>query len=107
VAAEDDRADKIHGFVIARCGIDDWEIENIVVAQERRRHGVGGALVQEMLQKALQAGATAVSLEVRESNRPARVLYEKLGFSEAGRRRDYYRNPSEDALLLRISIAVP
>jgi ribosomal-protein-alanine N-acetyltransferase len=56
---------------------------------------------------ASQEAATSVLLEVRESNLAARQLYEKMGFSALARRAAYYREPSEDGLVLRISIAVP
>jgi len=101
VAAE---GDEVRGFVIARCGPDEWEIENVVVPPENRRLGIGGELVRRVLQAAQDAGAAAVLLEVRESNAAARQLYERLGFAEAGRRPGYYRVPVEDALLLRFSI---
>lgn len=102
-------ADQSHlcGFIVARCGIDEWEIENVVVAEEQRRCGLGSALVGRLLQQAWESGITSVLLEVRPSNAAARRLYEKLGFSRAGRRPEYYREPSEDALLLKISISFP
>ena len=107
VAAEEDGDQLIHGFVIARCGADEWEIENVVVAAEHRRGGVGVALVGRLLDEARRCCTTLVQLEVRESNAAARRLYQKLGFQEVGRRRGYYRGPSEDALLLKISISNP
>jgi ribosomal-protein-alanine N-acetyltransferase len=107
VAADESHSSQICGFVIAHCGRDEWEIENVVVAGERRRSGLGSALVGQLLQEARKAAATSVLLEVRESNRAAHGLYEKLGFSEMGRRKGYYRDPAEDALLLKISISVP
>lgn len=107
VAAEKAGAAEIMGFVIARCADDEWEIENVVVVSEQRRRGMGSALVGELVQEAGRSRATAVLLEVRESNTAARGLYEKIGFSQAGRRPDYYRNPAEDALLLKISISIP
>ncbi len=100
-------SNSIHGFVIARCLSEEWEIENVVVADEQRRSGVASTLIGELLRKAAEAAITEVLLEVRESNVAARQLYEKLGFSEFGRRPGYYRDPIEDGLLLRISIAVP
>jgi len=106
VAAEEAGAQTL-GFVIARCGAEEWEIENVVVAGEKRRSGMGSALVRELVQEAGRSGAAAVLLEVRESNEAARGLYEKIGFNEIGRRPDYYRNPPEDALLLKISISIP
>jgi ribosomal-protein-alanine N-acetyltransferase len=105
VAAEEADA-QILGFVIARCAEDEWEIENVVVAGEQWRRGVGSALVRELVEEAGRSGATSVLLEVRESNAAARRLYEKIGFNQIGRRPDYYRNPPEDALLLKISISV-
>ncbi len=100
VATEDP---EIRGFAIARCGIGEWEIENIVVAVEHRRRGIGSRLVREILRAARDAGAPSVLLEVRESSVAARQLYEQLGFTEVGRRPRYYREPAEDALLLRTS----
>lgn len=106
LAAEEADAE-IVGFVIARCAADEWEIENVVVAPEQRRRDVGSALVREAVQEARRSGAVSVLLEVRESNADARRLYEKIGFSQVGRRPDYYRNPPEAALLLKISISIP
>jgi [ribosomal protein S18]-alanine N-acetyltransferase len=98
---------RLHGFVIVRCAPDEWEIENVVVAREHRRLGIATKLIRELLTQAHVGGATSVLLEVRESNLAARRLYEKLGFSEQGRRGNYYHEPTEDAVLLRNSIAVP
>ena len=107
VVTGDEVGPAIHGFVIARCTLDEWEIENVVVSPELRRRGIASSLVGEILREARRAGAASVLLEVRESNSAARQLYERLGFSGAGRRPGYYRDPVEDALVLRISIAVP
>ncbi len=107
VATNESGATQLYGFVIARCAIDDWEIENVVVAREHRRLDIGTKLMGELLTQAHVGGATSVLLEVRESNLAARRLYEKLGFSQQGLRADYYSEPTEDALLLQISIAVP
>jgi ribosomal-protein-alanine N-acetyltransferase len=99
-------AGQVCGFAIARCGPEEWEIENVVVDAEHRRHGIGRALVRELIQAATQAGMERVLLEVRESNTAARHLYEQLGFVEVGRRPGYYRDPVEDALLLRFSAQI-
>jgi len=105
--AAEERSAPILGFAIARCADDEWEIENLVVEGERRRQGVGSALISELVREARRSGAAAVLLEVRESNAPARLLYEKAGFNYVGRRTGYYRDPPEDALLLKISISIP
>jgi len=106
VAVNESDAAQIHGFVIARCTADNWEIENVVVAHERQRRGIGINLIRELLLRVQVTGATSVLLEVRESNLAARRLYEKLGFIEKGRRNNYYRDPQEDALLLQIFLAL-
>ena len=107
IAADESDVRQVHGFVIVQCALDDWEIENMVVAREDRRLEIGTKLIRELLRRAKAAGATSVLLEVRESNLAARRLYEKLGFSDYGRRSHYYQQPTEDALLLRTSFAVP
>lgn len=92
----------VQGFVIARVVAEEWEIENIAIAGSARRRGLGTRLLGELLDLAREKGAAAVFLEVRESNRAARVLYEKWAFLESGRRRRYYKDPEEDAILYRI-----
>ncbi len=92
----------IAAFVIARVLGDEWEIENIAVAGPARRRGLGTRLLGELLDMARAQGAAAMFLEVRESNRAARALYEKWAFLESGRRPIYYKNPQEDAILYRL-----
>jgi [ribosomal protein S18]-alanine N-acetyltransferase len=104
VAVGESNPKEIYGFVIARCAPEDWGIENVVVESEHRRRGVAAKLLQTLLLRASEANATSVLLEVRASNLPARRLYEKLGFSQHGRRSNYYHDPLEDGLLLQISI---
>ena len=94
----------IQGFLVARAIADEWEIENVVVAPAARRNGLGTALIEECLRLARQQNAGAIFLEVRESNQPARSLYEKMGFRVSGRRPRYYENPPEDALVYRLEI---
>ena len=93
---------RVQGFVIARVLGDEWEIENIAVAGPARRRGLGTRLLGELLDMARSRGATAMFLEVRESNQAARALYEKWAFLESGRRRTYYQDPQEDAILYRL-----
>lgn len=92
------------GYVIARHALDEAEILNLGVAPTRQREGVGRALVQEVLARLRRSGVATVFLEVRESNAAARRLYADLGFASVGRRRDYYRLPAEDAVVLRAMI---
>ncbi len=89
----------ICGFLVARSVPPEWELENIVVAPESRGQGIGTGLIEELLARAQQVNSDAVFLEVRESNAAARALYEKLGFQQTGRRKSYYANPIEDAIV--------
>jgi ribosomal-protein-alanine N-acetyltransferase len=91
------------GFLIGRIVDDEWEIENIVIAAEVRRRRFATKLLEAFLDQARAAAARAIFLEVRESNKAARSLYEKSGFREGGRRARYYSQPVEDAVLYRRS----
>ena len=92
------------GYVIAHHALDEAEILNLGVAPTRQRQGLGRALVVAMLAQLRELGVRVVFLEVRESNAVAHHLYGALGFTQVGRRRDYYRLPTEDAVVLRASI---
>ena len=89
----------VFGFVCAKVVAGEGEIENIVVAREFLRQGIADQLLQALLDQAQTLAASRILLEVRESNMPARRLYEKHGFREVGRRRRYYNHPPEDAFL--------
>jgi ribosomal-protein-alanine acetyltransferase len=91
----------IAGYVVALDAADEGEILNLAVAPAGRRTGLGRALVQHMLEALTARGVRQVYLEVRESNAPARALYAAHGFTEIGRRQQYYRRPVEDAIVLR------
>jgi [ribosomal protein S18]-alanine N-acetyltransferase len=93
--------DEVVGFVVARMLQSEWEIENIAIAGAARRRGLGTRLMGVLMERARAAGAEQVFLEVRESNHAARSLYEKWAFEAAGRRKNYYQKPVEDALIYR------
>jgi ribosomal-protein-alanine N-acetyltransferase len=92
------------GYAVAWFAADEAEIANIAVAPDARRRGVGTLLLDEILQSAAAFGARTVFLEVRESNAEARKRYEARGFEIAGRRKKYYRQPDEDALIMRLAL---
>jgi len=92
------------GFLVARQVTPEWELENIVVSPPARRKGIGGALLQALLEAVRQACGEAVLLEVRESNECARRFYSRAGFQQSGRRKAYYPDPLEDAVLYRLSL---
>jgi ribosomal-protein-alanine acetyltransferase len=95
----------VQAFIAGRALGEEWEIENIAVAGPSRRRGLGTRLLGEFVDLARSQGAEAVFLEVRESNLAARRLYEKWGFVESGRRKCYYREPEEDAMVYRLGFA--
>jgi ribosomal-protein-alanine acetyltransferase len=95
----------VAGFIVGRQVKDEWEIENIAVTGAARRCGLGSRLVGELLDLVRKRGGKSVFLEVRESNHAARSLYEKWAFLEVGRRKMYYQNPAEDALVLKFKFA--
>jgi ribosomal-protein-alanine N-acetyltransferase len=92
------------GRVIGFCSFwkvaDELHINNLAVLPADRRSGVGTALLRHVLREGARLGAVRASLEVRKSNDPARLLYERLGFAIAGVRRAYYTKPDEDAIVL-------
>ena len=79
---------------------DELHINTIAVDSNFRRRGLATALIVHILDDAAAQGATHAYLEVRRSNLPAQALYESLGFTVAGLRRNYYTSPEEDALVL-------
>jgi len=88
------------GFCSVWRVLDELHINNLAVLPEWRRAGVATALLQRALADGAASGAERATLEVRRSNDPARLLYERFGFVVAGIRRDYYTKPVEDALIL-------
>jgi len=94
----------ILGFLVSRHLTPEWELENLVVAPTSRRQGLGRRLLHALLAGARETNSHSVFLEVRESNGAARSLYEKAGFAQTGRRKAYYKDPAEDALLYRFSL---
>lgn len=87
------------GFLVARFGGAECELENIVIAAAQQRRGLGARLLKSLIVQAAERKIERVLLEVRESNVAARALYEKVGFCQTGRRKSYYHHPQEDALL--------
>lgn len=92
---------EVLGFLVAARLAAVWELENIVVARVAQRKGLGKALLEALLTEAAKTENASVFLEVRESNLAARGLYAKAGFQVTGRRKSYYNNPQEDAILYR------
>ena len=89
------------GYVGSQTCQDETDMMNIAVSPASRRQGVARALIEALVSALRQHGSKQLTLEVRASNGPARQLYESLGFLQVGLRKNYYRNPKEDALILR------
>jgi ribosomal-protein-alanine N-acetyltransferase len=98
VALENDR---VAGYVGSQSVMGWADMMNLAVAPEFRRKGIAKELVLELIDRLKANQVTCLTLEVRASNTPAILLYEKLGFREVGRRPNYYHKPKEDALILR------
>lgn len=98
---------KVLGFAVFRRIIDEAELLTMAVAPEHQRQGVGRALLEDAHRRLLEAGAKRVFLEVRQSNRPALQLYYGAGFGIHSQRKDYYRDPPEDAYILALELFPP
>ena len=99
LVAEEDG--KVTGYVGSQTVMDESDMMNVAVHPDYRRKGVAEKLVMELVEALKKRDSRCLTLEVRASNEPARALYEKLGFVQVGLRKNYYRNPREDALILR------
>ena len=93
--------ERVVGYVGSQTVIDESDMMNIAVHPDFRRRGIAEALITALEEALREKGSHALTLEVRASNTPAIALYEKLGFVQAGIRKNYYRNPKEDARILR------
>jgi ribosomal-protein-alanine N-acetyltransferase len=91
---------RILGYICADRIVDEGHILTLAVRPEFRRMGIASALVEDALRSLRQAGCRFVFLEVRSSNDAARSMYEKFNFSFFGFRKDYYKSPVEDAVLM-------
>lgn len=94
--------DTLVGYIGVQTVLDEGYINNVAVRPEYRRRGIAAALISFLAEQAQAIGLAFMTLEVRESNAPAIALYEKLGFTTVGRRKNYYEKPREDAILMTI-----
>lgn len=93
--------DRVLGYVGSQTVLGETDMMNVAVSPDARRRGIGEKLILELVERLKERDSHCLTLEVRASNAPAIALYEKLGFTQVGRRPNYYRNPKEDALILR------
>ena len=98
---------RVVGFAAFHRIIDEVELFNMAVDPDFRRLGAGRELLIESRDRLMAAGAKRVYLEVRHSNKPAQTLYYSVGFAIHSLRKDYYRDPAEDALVLGWELRPP
>ena len=96
--------DELTGYSVMWFAADEGELGDIAVVPERRGEGIGRCLLRESISVAASRGTRSLYLEVRESNDVARRLYEKVGFSVVGVRKQYYTEPVEDAIVLKLDL---
>ena len=93
--------ERLAGYIGSQSVLGESDMMNVAVHPDFRRRGIAEALVLELARALKEKGNHSLSLEVRQSNEPAKKLYEKLGFEQVGLRPNYYRNPREAALILK------
>ncbi len=98
VAVEDG---EVVGYIGSQSVLGESDMMNVAVHPDHRRKGIAQSLVQTLSMDLKERNNVCLTLEVRASNESAIALYEKLGFQQVGLRKNYYRNPKEDALILR------
>jgi len=96
--------DRIVGYSACWTVFEQSELGNVAVAPDARGRGIGGALVDVVVERVKERGAHELFLEVRESNLVAQSIYRDRGFTVIGRRRSYYAQPTEDALVMRLRV---
>ena len=90
--------EEVVGYVGSQTVLQEADMMNVAVRDSHRRRGIARALVEELIR---QLDAYQLTLEVRQSNAPAISLYESMGFTQVGLRKNYYQKPKENALILR------
>ncbi len=94
----------IAGYIFFTAILDEGSVDNIAVLPSERRQGVASALLEAFHGCARTRGLTDLFLEVRPSNEGAAALYRKAGYQEVGRRKNYYLDPREDAIIMKLEL---
>ena len=93
--------DVVGGYVGSQTVLGETDMMNVAVHPDYRKQGIATELIQTLIDTLSKQGSHSLMLEVRQTNEPAKNLYKALGFETVGIRKNYYRNPREDALILR------
>ena len=94
----------IAGYIFFTAILDEGGVDNIAVLPTVRRQGVASALLEAFHSYGRTHGLTDLFLEVRPSNEGAAALYQKMGYREIGRRKNYYLDPKEDAIIMKLEL---
>jgi len=95
---------RLAGYIVARVGANELHINNVAVRERYRRQGIGITLLARILEEGKCRGVEVAFLELRAGNSAALSLYEKCGFNLTARRKNYYSEPTEDALVMTIQL---
>ncbi|GJL54168.1 MAG: ribosomal-protein-alanine acetyltransferase [Nitrospirales bacterium] len=93
---------RVVGYICAWTVFEELRFMNIAVEADMRRRGIGSELLKKIMEIGISHGTQRALLEVRKSNDSAQALYARFGFTSYGARRDYYTNPTEDAMLMSL-----
>ncbi len=102
MVAED--GDLVIGFCIFRVLFDTADLDMIVVSKDYRNQSIGSHMIDLGIKEIKKTEAQRIMLEVRDSNTEARRLYERMGFKQISTRKEYYANPSEDAIIMEMNL---
>ena len=95
---------EVYGYITYSVVLDEVQIANVAVHPDQRRRGIAENLLKSLYASSKASGMSVITLEVRESNKPAICLYKKCGYKEVGRRKKYYKSPDEDAILMNLKL---
>ncbi|MDF2567616.1 MAG: rimI [Oscillospiraceae bacterium] len=98
------KGEDVVGYLMTSCVFEDAHINNLAVKISERKKGIAHMLVAYFTEQAVANGAKQITLEVRKSNLSAICLYQKHGFEPISHRKNFYKDPVEDALLLKKSL---
>ena len=95
---------RVLGYLFFTAVLDEGGVDNIAVLPQARRQGIASALLGAFRRCGQERGLISLFLEVRPSNEGAAALYRKLGYQEVGRRKNYYLDPKEDAIIMKLEL---
>ena len=95
---------RVVGYVLFWLLPDEIDVHNVAVHSEFRRRGIGRVLLEQVVEQGRERQLSQVTLEVRESNIPAQMLYRSMGFTHTGVRKGYYADNGEDALIMALPL---